>query len=266
MSANVTEAALPSQAETRDPVAQRIMTVLDACAATKRPLTITQLVDATGLAKTTVHRMCWRLVELGLLEHAENGFSIGTKLLALANANPVVTEIRAAAIPYLVELQQVTGASDLAILTGGKALVVDGLFTKNLGGVPLVGVALPLHSCAVGKAILARLDRPRRDQLLGPESLPAVTSRSIVHPVMIRRHLDRITETGVAVSIEEFQLGMIGVAAAFKVREGTIAAIGCVASSTNRMIMRSTGRVAEAAAQLERLFEQRSAVGPFGLI
>lgn len=264
MSVNVVEAALPSQAEGRDPVAQRIMTVLEACAATKQPLTITQLVDATGLAKTTVHRMCWRLVELGLLEHTEVGFSIGTKLLALANANPVVTEIRAAAIPYLVELQQVTGASDLAILTGGKALVVDGLFTRKLGGVPLVGVGLPLHCCAIGKAILARLDRGQREQLLGPGILPAATPRSIVHPAMIRRHLDRIAETGIAFSNEELQLGMVGVAAAFKVREGTIAAIGCVSVSTNRMIFRSAGRVAEAAAQLERSFEQRSAVGPFG--
>lgn len=266
MSVNVPGAVLPSQAEGRDPVAQRIMTVLEACAAPKQPLTITQLVDATGLAKTTVHRMCWRLVELGLLEHAEVGFSIGTKLLALANANPMVTKIRAAAIPYLVELQKLTGASDLAILTGGKALVVDGLFTKNLGGVPLVGVGLPLHCCAVGKAILARLDRAQREQLLGPGILPAATSRSIVHPVMIRRHLDRVAETGIAISNEELQLGMIGVAAAFKVREGTMAAIGCVSASTNRMIIRSARRVAEAAAQLERSFEERSAVGSFGLI
>jgi IclR helix-turn-helix domain len=94
-----------SPLQARDPVAQRILLVLEACAALKRPLTMMELVNATGLAKTTVHRMCWKLVDLGLLERSEEGFAIGTKVFALANANPVINEIRVAAMPYLLELQ-----------------------------------------------------------------------------------------------------------------------------------------------------------------
>lgn len=255
-----------SAIETRDPVAHRIMTVLEACAATKQPLTVTQLVEATGLAKTTVHRMAWRLVELGLLEHTDDGFSIGTKMLTLAYSNPVVNEIRAAAIPHLLEIQRMTGTANLAILTCGKALVIDGLFTQGLGRPPLIGVGLPLHCTSIGKAILARMDREQQDQLLGTGALPAATPRSLVHPALIRRHLDRVAETGVAFSNEEFQQGMIGIASGFKARDGSIAAIGCVGITTNRTVARSAGLVARAAAQLERTFDRQSALGPLGLI
>jgi DNA-binding IclR family transcriptional regulator len=240
-----------STLQTRDPVAQRILQVLEACAARKRPLTMMELVAATGLAKTTVHRMCWKLVELGLLEHSTDGFSIGTKMFALANANPIIREVRAAAMPYLLELQRATGASDLAVLSGGKALIIDGLFTQELRSVPLIGVGLPLHCTAVGKALAASLDREQREKLLGPGVLPAVTRRTIVHPVLIRRHLDGVAAQGVAHSHEEFQVGTAGVAAAFTVRGGVTAAIGCVGAWNNSALKRSSARIAAAAASLQ---------------
>ncbi|WP_269147654.1 IclR family transcriptional regulator [Mycobacterium triplex] len=236
----------------RDPVAQRILLVLEACAAMKRPPTMTDLVEATGLAKTTVHRMCWKLVELGLLERSADGFCIGTKIFALANANPIISEVRVAAMPHLVELQRCAGASNLAILTGGKALVIDGLFNQELRPGPLLGVGLPLHCTAVGKAIAASLDADYREQLLGSGLLPAATRRTIVHPAMIRRHLERVAAEGVALSHEEFQLGTRGVAAAFAVSNGTTAAIGCVGAWNNAAISRSAARVAAAAASLQR--------------
>ena len=249
--ANPASALSVSPLQTRDPVAQRILSVLEACAAIKRPLAMMELVDATGLAKTTVHRMCWKLVDLGLLERSPDGFSIGTKLFALANANPIIREVRAAAMPYLVELQRVCGASDLAILTGGKALIIDGLFTQELRSTPLIGVAVPLHCTAVGKAIAASVDRQQREMLLGPGLLPAITRRTIVHPVLIRRHLDAVAADGVAVSHEEFHLGTAGVAAAVKVRGGVTAAIGCVGPWNSSALKRSSARVAAVAAGLQ---------------
>jgi DNA-binding IclR family transcriptional regulator len=201
-----------------------------------------------------VHRMCWKLAELGLLEHSADGFSIGTKVFALANANPIISDVRVAAMPYLLELQRATGASDLAILTGNRALVIDGLFTHELRSTPLVGAALPLHCTAVGKAIAASLDIEQREEALGPGLLPAATRRTIVHPVVIRRHLEKVASDGIALSHEEFQLGTHGVAAAFKVRDGVWGAIGCVGAWNNPAISRSSTKVAAAASHLGRAF------------
>ncbi|WP_156517739.1 IclR family transcriptional regulator [Rhodococcus sp. LB1] len=240
----------------RDPVVQRILAVLEACAAERRPVTITELAEATGLAKTTVHRMCWKLEDLGMLEHSADGFSIGKKMLTLGNANPIINDLRIAAIPYLVELQKLAGASQLAILSEGRALIVDGLYTRELRANTLMGAGLPLHSTAVGKAILARLSRQRREEFLTTRMLRASTPHTIVNHAMIRRHLERVVEQGYAVSNEEFQLGVVAVASAFRVREDTYAAIGCLGSSTDRIEQRSAARVSEAARQLQLVFDQ----------
>ncbi len=240
----------------RDPVAQRILALLEACAAQRQPSSITALAEATGLAKSTVHRLCWKLEGLGMLDHIEGGFLIGTKLFALAGANPVIGDLRVAAMPYLVELQKITGASQLAVLNGSMALIVDGLYTKNLRAATLVGSSMPLYCTAAGKALLARMGVGDREQYLSRGMMPAVTPRTTVNPAMLRRQIERIREAGYAVSNEEFQMGIVGIAAAFQLRENTFAAIGCVSTSTDRAIDRAAAGVRSAAIQLDRYFAQ----------
>lgn len=254
---NVTDELLADDAAPREPVAQRILTMLEACAASRRPMTIKDLAEATGLAKSTVHRMCWKLEGLGLLEHSDDGFSIGAKMLSIANSNPLVNELRSLAIPHLVNLQQLSGASHLAMLTDGKALVVDGLYTKDLRAYTLVGYGLPLHCTAAGKALLARLEPSEREEWLATHRLRAATPRSIVHPDALRRQLDHINEVGFAVSNEEFQPGIVSVAAGLMVRPGVYAAIACVGSSSDKAILRSAPRAVAAAAQLEQALARR---------
>jgi DNA-binding IclR family transcriptional regulator len=247
-------AAWAGQGPTREPVAQRIVMTLEACAAKKRALTSTELVAETGLAKTTVHRMCWKLVELGLLEHSPDGFSIGSKLFALASTNPSITEVRAAAIPYLVELQRRTGAaSSVAVLSAGKALILDGLFTSSFQGSPLVGHALPLHCTGVGKAIASLLDAEQREQLLfAVDRLPAATKHTIVRPSVLREHLEGIAQTGVAVANEEYELGVKSVAAGFRIRGGGIGAIGCIDAWNSPRLRNASDAVKSVAADLEQ--------------
>lgn len=240
---------------TREPMAQRIVLTLEACASSTGAMTIMELVKATGFAKTTVHRMCWMLVELGLLEHSSEGFSVGSKMFALAAANPRISELRIAAIPYLVELQERTGAmANLAILSDGRALVIDGLFTRGSGHMPpLVGHALPLHCTGVGKAIAAQLDPKERDRLLfskGP--LPRATRNTLVQPGLLRQHIQRVAETGIAVADREFLPGVKSVAAGFRLRDGGAAAIGVVEDWNSPTLRNAAVAVAAAAAALRR--------------
>ncbi|WP_139023432.1 IclR family transcriptional regulator [Arthrobacter globiformis] len=258
---------VPTSAETfevdsgpsRDPLAQRIMAILEACAATWKPVTLTELVESTGLAKSTVHRMSWKLVELGMLQHTEEGFLIGNKMLALANANPVMAEVRALAMPRLLDLQRIAGASQLAVLSDGSALIIDGIYTSQMRAQRLIGRALPLHSTAVGKALLASLPPSERERYLNPALLVPNTVKTIVQPALLRRHLEGIVNAGVAVSNEEHQLGVVGIAAAVRVREGTTVAIGCVGSSSNPAMLTSHRAVRESAAYLKRAFEENEA-------
>lgn len=243
--------------DTRDPVARRILTVLEACAATRRPATITEIVEKTGLAKSTVHRMCWKLQELGMLDYSDDGFQIGAKMMTLASANPTVIELRRTAMPYLMDLQAIAGAANLAIRSGDRALIVDGLYTSTCRLTPRTGAAIPLNLTAVGKAMLAKIDPEEQRQILACGGFVAATARSVVHPGRLKRELDMIVERGFAVSQEECQLGIVSVAAAFHVHGGMIAAIGAVGSSSNRAVLGSADRVTAVARQLQHIFDSR---------
>jgi DNA-binding IclR family transcriptional regulator len=235
----------------REPVAQRILLALEACASKQRALTLGELVDETGLAKTTVHRICWKLVELGLLERTDEGFAVGVKLFALANSNPVINKVRVAAVPLLLDLQRSTGTmSNLAILHDGKALILDALYMPQPVIPRLVGATLPLHCTAIGKAIAANLESAQREELLGHARLPAATGRSIVRHSVLRQHLDRVAQEGVAFSDEEFMLGVSGVAASIVAPGGATIAIGCVGPWNSAAIRSGSNRVARAAEAL----------------
>lgn len=240
---------------TREPLAQRIVLTLEACASSKGAMTIMELVKATGFAKTTVHRLCWMLVELGLLEHSPEGFSVGSKMFALAAANPRISELRIAAIPHLVELQERTGAmTNLAILSDGRALVIDGLFTRGSVHMPaLVGHSLPLHCTGVGKAIAAQLEPEERDRLVfGKGPLPRATRNTLVQPGLLRQHIQRIAETGIAVADRELLPGIKSVAAGFRLRGGGVAAIGVVEAWNSPTLRNAAVAVAAAAAALRQ--------------
>jgi len=229
---------------------ERILTTLDACAA-KRSLTLAELVEETGLPKTTLHRTCWRLVELGLLEHCDHGFRIGLKMFVLGHSNPVLNTVRIAAMPVLLELQRTTGAmSNLALLHDGKALVIDAVYGSEPSIPRLVGAPLPLHCTAVGKAIAAALEADAREELVLERRLPPATVHTIVRPALLREHLERVAQTGLASSDEEFMAEVCGVAAAMRMHNGAIVAIGYVGKVNKNIVRQVSDPVRQAAAAL----------------
>jgi DNA-binding IclR family transcriptional regulator len=173
----------------------------------------------------------------------------------LATGNPRISELRVAAIPYLVDLQRRTGAmTNLAILSEGRALVIDGLFTHATPSIPrLIGHRLPLHCTAVGKAIAAQLPPEERDRLLfRTPHLQSATRNTLVQPGLLRKHLDRVAETGIAISDREFMPGVKSVAAGFRVHGQDPAAIGCVEAWNSPTLRNASAAVAAAAAGLQR--------------
>lgn len=235
----------------RDSVVQRLLAILEACAEKQKPMTITSLVRKTGLPKSTVHRMCWKLAELGILTHEAGEFTVGAKIIAIGSSSPAFKRLRATAVPHLVDLLRVAGASQLSILNGTRALVVDGMYTRELRAYPLLGGSMPLHCTATGKALLAKAEPEEREHLLNSIRLSYATSRTIVRAAKLRIELEEVCKLGYATCVEEFQSGIMAVAAAFKIGEGATAAIGTLGNIENSAVRRSIPDVLEAARKLE---------------
>lgn len=118
----------------------------------------------------------------------------------------------------------------LALLDGAEAVYV----AKVEGAKPYrmasrIGMAVPLHCTAIGKAALAALPESEVRALLIRTPPRARTPRTITDPERLIAHLTEVRERGWAVDDEENEVGVRCVGAA--VRDHTRRVVGAVSVS-----------------------------------
>jgi len=233
-------------------VADRVFTVLETCAASRRTLSLVDLVELTGLPKTTLHRVCWKLVELRVLEHVDGGFRVGPRLYALGATSPELHRLRALGMPWLHQLSSESGlVANLGVLCDKRALIVDEVYgTVPLERPKMVGATLPLHATAIGKTLLAFGPRELRDELLADAVLRPFTRHTIVRTSLLREHLERLAESGVSVSREEWRIGTSGIAVPVLVDGQAVAALALVGPGDDARLRGFAGRLRFAATHL----------------
>lgn len=193
--------------------------------------TTTEAARETGLPLPTVHRILVALEREGYLHrHVAKRFSLGPAALQLGQRAAAVLSVERVARPMLAELAAIT--DEVAVLfelnDRGDGAVCRARFESSE---PLVfsaepGREVPLHAGAPPKALLAFLSPETVDEVCGGE-LQAVGRATITDPDRLRRHLDRVRRQGWAISFEETDRGVWGIALPIVDREGTaVAAIG----------------------------------------
>lgn len=176
-------------------------------------LGVGELVRRTGLAKSTVHRLCGELCSVRLLEKDESGYRLGSWLFELGELVPTHRTLSEAAQPILEDLREATHQRvHLAVLDGVDVVYVAILGGSSLGLASRVGGRLPAHSTGVGKAILAYSSsavlRARIDA-----GLPRLTPRTIGSAEELVLEMRRIRSIGMALDAEESHPGVSCVAA-----------------------------------------------------
>jgi DNA-binding IclR family transcriptional regulator len=139
---------------------------------------------------------------------------LGPGLVSLGSAAKV--DIEKIIHPYLRRLsQELNETVDLSILDGTSMVLIDQVQAdaQRLQAVSSIGLAFPVHCCANGKAILARMDRETIRLLLG-DSIQKVTSNTVATIAALNRELDRVRSEGCAFDREEHTLGVCAVGAA----------------------------------------------------
>jgi DNA-binding IclR family transcriptional regulator len=173
--------------ETPPSILSKAFDLLHAFNSNERVMTLTELSEASGLAKSTVHRLLARLIELGAVEHHRAGYKIGLEIFRLGVTTPAAG-MRDAAVPYLAALHQRTGQTvHLAVLRQFDIIYLERLAS---GGPPStlfgVGSRLPANCTATGKALLAHEELEDLKSFL-PQPMPRMTAASVsdVHTLLI---------------------------------------------------------------------------------
>lgn len=207
----------------------RAITILETLAQNKGRCGITELSNATGLHKSTVHRLLSTLMSRGYAEKCKDSddYKLGMKLLALGNAILERLDIREVAKPYIEELSKKTKeVVHLAILDDGEAVYIDKVESPDhsIRMFSQIGRRGPLHCTAVGKMLLAGLEDSEVEKIMSDKGMHKFTKSTIDNINDLKEELAKIRKNGYAFDEIEHEEGIRCVAAPIYDLSGKIVA------------------------------------------
>lgn len=202
-------------------VLDRALAVLSCFTEDEPELTAAELVERTGLASSTLHRLVTMLVEREMLVRLPGrGLAIGARLWEIGELSPLAVRLRERAIPHLMRLYEVTGENvHLGVLDGPPeraTVLYVGRVTgrRSIPTVSRAGGRGPLHTTGVGKALLAGCEEAWLERYFAARPLLRETTHSITDEGRLRADLATGRARGYWRTQEEMTLGNVSIAAA----------------------------------------------------
>ncbi|GAC67664.1 IclR family transcriptional regulator [Gordonia soli] len=241
--------------------------VLKACSllehfGTDRPFwTLNELTAASGMNKTTVHRLMATLIHAGWVNRNDDGgYRIAMRAFEVGSAALVRLDIRSAAQPYMVDLANTFGdTAYLMVPSEQGAVCIDKLEGRNplvVAGIS-IGSVMPYHAAAGPTVMLAHSEEIRRRWLA--DVLPSFTDRTITDTARLATHLEEIRAAGYSISNADYLAGVAAVAAPIFDRAGAVVASisigGRVEAFDGEALDEKVDRVRSAAASISRIVQ-----------
>jgi DNA-binding IclR family transcriptional regulator len=209
----------------------KALRLIDYLAEAKRPLSLQELTQYAGIPKSTLHGLLTPLRESGLIEQGQDGrYRLGIRLFELGSIVSASWNIASIARPHLQNIAIQTGQSvQLSMIDKCGVLILDYADTNSsLRVVTEVGDRLPIHSTALGKAILAFLPEIQAKGCL-KTGMFSFTPHTITDMEDMMAALEKIRERGYAIEDGENRIGLRGVAAPiFDISGAPVYALGVI--------------------------------------
>jgi IclR family KDG regulon transcriptional repressor len=215
----------PDRSNRADPyqvrVLDRAIDILDAFTRRRTELSIREIVEATGLNRSTVIRLVANLERRGLLQRVPTTgrYRLGRRLFEMGSIVYSSVSLVEAATGPLSALEQRLGATIVLVVRDGDySVTVDKRQGVGNGStmVPMpseVGAVRPLTYGPVGQVLLATLDPETVDDLLDRYPLEQYTPYSIMDRDRFLERLPLVRSEGYAIEVNEVVEGLMGVAA-----------------------------------------------------
>ncbi len=240
----------------------KALSVLEALVRAGGPATLTELMQATGLPKPSLHRTLSLFEDAGYVqrEPAGRAYAVGARLASLGLAilgNDAVAALRRTILRQLVA--DVGETCNLAMLWKGEVVYLDRVEADWALRLHLpVGSTVPVHCSASGKLLLALRPAAERDALVATLPLERFTERTITDRALMAKELDRIVAAGYALDNEEYVAGVACVAVPVRVGGEAVAAVAVHAATARLPLQRAiefVPRLNEAAQHIAATFE-----------
>ncbi|MFT4229353.1 MAG: IclR family transcriptional regulator [Microbacterium sp.] len=248
------------------PAADQTLRMLTFLAHQRGPVAARTIADQLGIPRSTVYHLLAALEQHGYVVRlpAERRFGLGTAAFELGGGFARQEPLARLGRPLVAALADRTGESaHLAVMTGRDVLyIVEERAVRRPALVTEVGVRLPAHLTATGRAMLAALPREQVRALYPDASAFADrTGRGPRRPTELREVLRTVRARGFATEDGEVTIGLCSVGIAVHDHTGWPVAGLAVTwpADSGRDAGELAPRVSAAAAELERRLHGRRA-------
>ncbi len=194
------------------PSADRVISVLEFLAQTKRGFSVSEISRNLVLPKSSTFLILATLVNRGYLQkNAESGkYYFGVNLVKLSRKVLENLDLRDVAKPFLNSLMKKTGLTvHLAVLADNQAVLIDRACPRGGSvGADWIGRTLDINCTGVGKALVAFLSEEQFNQLTRAKTFARHNENTIVTLRGLKRELARVRELGYALDDEEDEIGL----------------------------------------------------------
>ena len=190
------------------------LAVIAAFSAASPRLTLAEAARKTGLTRATVRRHLLTLVALGYAESDERSFWLTPRVLRLGYAYLSSTPLPKIAQPILDQIGERTReVASLATLDGTEVVFLGHSSTRSfVAASTSVGLRLPAHCTALGRAILAHREDGEVERFLADLEPRRFTQHTKTAPEEFRAEIAQARVLGYSVSDEELEIGLRSIA------------------------------------------------------
>lgn len=173
-------------------------------------LSLGEVRDETGLAKSTAYRHLKTLYSMGYVVTVDGEYRLSLRFLQLSEAPRIRKRGFIVAKQKVIELAQTTGERALFLVPERY----EGVYVHRAGGRnplqsdTMIGTRRPLHVLASGKAILAEWSDDRVDEYIEHAGLEEYTDNTITDPDRLQADLEAVRDREYATNVGEHMSGL----------------------------------------------------------
>ncbi len=199
-----------------------------------------ELIEASGLKRTTVFRILSALDAEGIIQKSESGdYRLGHELIRLGGRAIRSNRLRPVARPYLEKLvRELKESATIDILMDNDGIpqsmvIEEHLGQHLLGMAQYIGASFDANTTSTGKVLLSYQKDLQSFELGKFESY---TANTITDEQRFLTELKTVKEQGYATTVSEREEGLVAVAVPIFNHHAEVIAALCIAGPSSRML------------------------------
>lgn len=215
----------------------RGLRVIQAFAADRRPMTLSDIAKACGLPRATARRILITLQKTGFVAGDERLFSLTPRVLLLASAYLASNQIAAVLQPLMDEVAtKAREVCSLAILDGDEAVFIARASPARVFSAGIdIGYRLPAYCTSVGRVLLGRLSNEELTARIAATTLAASTPETVTDPSAVVATIIADRAKGYSLVDREAEPGFRSISVPIRRYDGAIIAAANIGAHVDRI-------------------------------